>query len=51
MIKKIDQWSSDMFVMYDYEQISHLTAGVAEGMAQPFPFSNVEGATTSGKQR
>ena len=48
MIKKIGRWSSDTFLMYVHEQIAHLTAGVAEGMAQPFPFSNIEGATTSG---
>ena len=48
MIKKIGRWSSDTFLMYVHEQIAHLTVGVAEGMAQTFPFSNVEGATTSG---
>ena len=48
MIKKIGRWSSDTFLMYIHEQIAHLTAVVAEGMAQSFPFSNIEGATTSG---
>ena len=48
MIKKIGRWSSDTFLMYIHEQISHLTVGVAERMATPFPFTNIEGATTSG---
>ena len=48
MIKKIGRWSSDTFLMYVHEQIVHLTVGVVEGMAQTFPFSNVEGVTTSG---
>ena len=39
---------SDTFLMYVHKQIAHLTVGVAEGMAQTFPISNVEGATTSG---
>ena len=47
MIKKIGRWSSDTFLMYVREQIAHLTVGVAEGMAQLFPFSNIKGATTS----
>ena len=51
MIKKIGRWSSDTFLMYIHEQISHLTAGIAERMATPFPFTNVEGATTSGRSR
>ena len=46
MIKKIGRWSSDTFLMYVHEQIAHLTAGVAEGMAQPFPF-----LTSKGPQR
>ena len=29
--------------------ISHLTVGVAEGMATPFPFTNIEGVTTLGR--
>ena len=48
MIKKIGRWSSNTFLMYIHEQIAHLTAGVAEGMAQPFLFSNIVGAMTSG---
>ena len=48
MIKKIGRWLSNMFLMYVHEQIAYLTVGVAEGMARTFPFSNVEGATTSG---
>ena len=48
MVKNIRQWSSNTFLMYVHEQIAYLTVGVAEGMAQTFPFSNVEGATTSG---
>ena len=48
MIKKIGQWSSNTFLMYVHEQIAHPTVGVVEGMALTFPFSNVEGATTSG---
>ena len=51
MIKKIGCWSSDTFLMYMHKQIAHLTAGVAEGMAQSFPFSNIERATTSGEQQ
>ena len=51
MIKKIGRWSSDTFLMYIHEQISQLTKGVAERMATPFPFTNVEGATTSGGRR
>lgn len=47
MIKKIGRWSSDTFLMYIHEQISHLTSGVAERMSRAFPFYNVEGATTS----
>ena len=37
-----------MFLMYIHKQISHLTIRVAGRMATPFPFTNVEGATTSG---
>ena len=48
MIKWIGRWLGDTFCMYVHEQIAHLTVGVEEGMAQTFPFSNVEGATTSG---
>ena len=51
MIKKIGRWSSDTFLMYIHDQISHLTKGVAERMATPFPFTNVEGATTSEGRR
>ena len=47
MIKKIGRWSSDTFLMYIHEQISHFTIGVAERMARPFLFFNIEGATTS----
>ena len=47
MIKKIGRWSSDTFLMYIHEQIAHLTAGVAQSMSKPFPFFNIEGATTS----
>ena len=47
MIKKIRQWSSDTFLMYVHKQIAHLAVGVAEGMVRTFPFSNMEGATTS----
>ena len=48
MIKKIGRRSSDTFLMYLHEQIAHLIVGVAEGMTQIFPSSNMEGATTSG---
>ena len=51
MIKKIGRWSSDTFLMYVHKQIAHLTASVAEEMAQSFPFSSIEGATMSRKQR
>ena len=50
MIKNIGWWSSNTFLMYVHEQISHLTVGVAESMATPFLLTNVEGATTSGRQ-
>ena len=50
-IKNIGQWSSDTFLIYIHKQISHLTKGVAEGMAKHFLFSNIEGATMSGEQR
>ena len=50
MIKKIGQWLSNNFLMYVHEKIINLTVGVAERMAMPFPFINVEGATTLGGQ-
>ena len=51
MIKKIGWYSSDTFLMYIHKQIGHLTAGVDEGMAQPFPYSDIEGETMSREQR
>ena len=48
MIKNIGQWLSNNFLMYFHEQIIHLIVGVAQRMATPFPFTNVEGATTLG---
>ena len=40
-IKKLGRWSSDTFLMYIHEQISHLTVGVAKKMSTRIPFRNI----------
>lgn len=45
-IKKMGRWSTDTFLMYIHEQISHLTKGISDKMSQPFPFFNVDGGTS-----
>ena len=45
-IKKMGRWSTDTFLMYIHEQISHLTKGISDKMPQPFPFFNVDGGTS-----
>lgn len=46
-IKKMGRWSTDTFLMYIHEQISHLTKRISANMSKPFPFFNVEGSTMS----
>ena len=40
-IKKIGRWSSDTFLMYIHEQISHLTKGAAFKMSTRIQFRNI----------
>ena len=41
-IKKMGRWSSDTFLMYIHEQISHFSKGLSRQMAQHIPFHNVQ---------
>ena len=41
-IKKMDRWSTDTFLMYIHEQISHLTKVISNKVSQPFHFFNVD---------
>ena len=43
-IKKIGRWSSDTFLMYIHEQISHLTKGAALKMSTRIQFRNIAAA-------